>query len=318
MTLAVMVTGASGYLGAKLVRRLARRADLRVVATDLRPPGSELPRGVVFEPADIRDPELRSVLGRHGIGAVAHLAAVVDPSKDRQLAFSVDVGGTENLLQGCLEHGVRRVVVASSGAAYGYLADHPRWITEDRPLLADQVFAYAWHKRLVEERLAELRRQRPELEQVIFRISTILGEGVDNAITQLFERPRLLGLTDGDDRFVFVWDEDVAACFERAITVGPPGIFNLAAEGALGLDQLAARMGKRVRRLPAGWLTAVLRLAHPLGLLPWGPEQVRFLRYRPVLSNRRLVEDFGYRPEKTSAEVFELFLEGRARKARGS
>jgi UDP-glucose 4-epimerase len=32
-----------------------------------------------------------------------------------------------------------------------------------------------------------------------------------------------------------------------------------------------------------------------------------FLRYRPVLDNRRLKEEFGYRPRLSSAEVFELY-----------
>lgn len=40
-----------------------------------------------------------------------------------------------------------------------------------------------------------------------------------------------------------------------------------------------------------------------------GPEQINFLRYRPVLSNRRLKEEFGYRLQKTSAETFEYFIE---------
>ncbi len=50
-----------------------------------------------------------------------------------------------------------------------------------------------------------------------------------------------------------------------------------------------------------------LALLHPLGLSQYGPEQVNFLRYRPVLDNRRLKEVFGYVPSLTSAEVFELF-----------
>jgi UDP-glucose 4-epimerase len=51
----------------------------------------------------------------------------------------------------------------------------------------------------------------------------------------------------------------------------------------------------------------VLAILHPLGLAQYGPEQVDFLRYRPVLSNRRLKEEFGYRPQKTSAEVFDFY-----------
>ena len=43
----------------------------------------------------------------------------------------------------------------------------------------------------------------------------------------------------------------------------------------------------------------------------YGPEQVNFLRYRPVLSNRRLKEVFGYTPQKTTSEVFQFFLECR-------
>ena len=53
-------------------------------------------------------------------------------------------------------------------------------------------------------------------------------------------------------------------------------------------------------------------LEFDLGLVPWGPEQVRFLRYRPVLSNRRLIEDFGYQPRKSSSQVFEAFLADRS------
>ena len=44
-----------------------------------------------------------------------------------------------------------------------------------------------------------------------------------------------------------------------------------------------------------------------------GPVQVNFLRYRPVLSNKRLKEVFGYTPQKTTRDVFEFFLECRKR-----
>ena len=45
--------------------------------------------------------------------------------------------------------------------------------------------------------------------------------------------------------------------------------------------------------LPAGLLRAVLAVLHPLRLSRYGPEQVDFLRYRPVLDNRRLKEELG-------------------------
>jgi hypothetical protein len=49
-------------------------------------------------------------------------------------------------------------------------------------------------------------------------------------------------------------------------------------------------------------------------LPPYGPEQVVFLKYRPVLSNRKLKEEFGYTPLKTSEEVFRFYLAQRPSK----
>ena len=312
----VLITGGAGYLGGKLVRCLSRRSgpggDLELVVTDIRlPSDADRPTGVTYEQTDIRDPELAEVVQRHGIDTVVHLAAVVSHGRDRDLEHSVDVGGTRNLLDACLAHGVRRLIVTSSGAAYGYFADNPEWLEEDHELRADQTFSYAWHKRQVEDMLAEARQSSPDLEQVIFRPCTILGRGVDNRITQLFDRPWLVGVRRGDDRFVFVWDEDVARALEVAIDSTSTGIFNLAGDGALGMDELARRMGKRYRPLPASWLKSALWLGRKLGLTDYGPEQVRFLQYRPVLSNRKLKEELGFQPDKSSSEVFDLFLENR-------
>jgi UDP-glucose 4-epimerase len=314
----VLVTGAAGDLGGKLVARLAGSGDGgAIVAADVREVASgKRLDGVRYLTVDVRDPRLAEVVAEHSIEVVVHLAAIVTPGPEdhREVQYSVDVGGTENVIRACVEAGVRRLIVSSSGAAYGYHADHPEWLTEDCPLRGNDEFAYARHKRLVEERLARCREQNPELEQVVFRIGTILGDGVRNQITGLFDRPRLLGVRGGDDRFVFIWDEDVAACLERAITSPVTGTFNLAGDGALSMTELAARMGKRYLRLPAPLLRAALAVARPLGWTRYGPEQVNFLRYRPVLDNARLKEIFGFVPRKTSSEVFDFYL--RCRRSR--
>jgi hypothetical protein len=64
----------------------------------------------------------------------------------------------------------------------------------------------------------------------------------------------------------------------------------------------------RKLRLPARAVKTALAVAHRLGLSQYGPEQVRFLQYRPVLDNDRLKRVFGYTPELSSAEVFDLWL----------
>jgi UDP-glucose 4-epimerase len=46
--------------------------------------------------------------------------------------------------------------------------------------------------------LAEWREKHPQLAQTVLRMGTILGERVDNQITALFEKPRLLAIRGSD------------------------------------------------------------------------------------------------------------------------
>ena len=293
----VLVTGAAGNVGRAL---LAGLAGHEVLATDVAPG---------FQRLDVTGDDPARVIGDFRPEVVVHLASIVTPPKGSTRAFEwrVDVQGTRNVLAACLAAGVRRLVVTSSGAAYGYHADNPVPLRESDPLRGNPEFAYADHKRQVEEMLAVARRDHPALEQVVLRIGTVLGEGVENQITALFRKPRLLALAGAASPFVFIWTQDLARILIRAATEGPTGVFNVAGDGALGVRDLAAAMGKQVRGLPPALLRAALAVARPLGLTRYGPEQVGFLQYRPVLDNTALKTVFGYTPELTSAQVFDLW-----------
>lgn len=311
-TKTILVTGSSGYLGSQVLATLAQRSDLRVIGLDVRAPAQRLD-GVTYAVADIRAPEVDSIVASHRPDVVVHLASIVTPGKhsNRAFEYDVDVNGTRNLLQACVAHGVRRVIVSSSGAAYGYHADNPEWLVETDPLRGNEAFAYSHHKRLVEEMLADYRVQHPALEQVVFRIGTILGPTVRNQITDLFEKPRLIAIAGSDSPFVFIHDQDVVGAIVHGIDSAQTGIFNVAGDGKLSIHQIAAKLQKQCVVLPAWVLRSALWILKRLHLTQYGPEQLDFLRYRPVLLNTRLKEGFGYVPNRTSEQVFELYLNAR-------
>ncbi len=308
----VLVTGASGLVGRQVVARLLEASDSieTLVALDLREPGPEARRsGVVYEQGDIRDPGLAKRLEHHGVDTVVHLAAVVTPgpASSRELEYSIDVEGTRNVVDSSITAGVSQLVYTSSGAAYGYHADNPVPLRESDPLRGNETFAYAWHKRRAEEILAERGAAHPDIARLVFRIGTILGEQVASPITALFERRIVVGVAGSDAPFVLVWDEDVAACIVQGILTRRSGTFNLAGDGALPLPEIARRLGKPYLPLPAPLLAGALRALRALGISARGPEQVDFLRYRPVLANDALKRDFGFRPRFSSAECFEHY-----------
>ena len=118
MTHRVLVTGATGYLGGRLVASLAERSrgagdPACIVASDVREVASaaRLP-GVEYVSLDVREPGLGDRLARREVDTVVHLAAIVTPGpkSNRELEYSVDVVGTRNVLEACISARVRAAV----------------------------------------------------------------------------------------------------------------------------------------------------------------------------------------------------------------
>lgn len=175
----IVVTGAAGYIGGTLVRRLLDDPDApSVVAVDAcdMPHGPEGVRGVLDHPrlavvrADVRDAGALEPL-MAGADAVVHLAAVVgDPAgrRDPDATRAINVDATLGLLEQCRRHDVGHLVFVSTCSNYG-MASSDRLMSEDDELAP--LSLYAETKVAVERALA--RADAPP--HTCLRLATVYG-----------------------------------------------------------------------------------------------------------------------------------------------
>jgi UDP-glucose 4-epimerase len=123
-----LITGAAGFLGSSLANQLAREGHQIRGLDDLSTGDPQaLGPDVHFTRGDMSDrPKLWTLLQE--VDVVYHLAARV--SVPESILYprdynNVNVGGTVALMEAMRDVGVRRVVLASSGAVYGNLAEQP-------------------------------------------------------------------------------------------------------------------------------------------------------------------------------------------------
>ena len=176
----VLVTGAAGYIGGALTRRLLAEEGTTVIGVDWcrMAHRDEGVRGLIGHPrlefvqADVRDLEtLRPLLSRSD--AVVHLAAIVgDPAgrRDPDLTRSINVEASKGLVDASGEAGVEHLVFVSTCSNYG-VSDTSALVTEDADL--NPVSLYAETKVAVERHLAG--QANGGMGYTALRLATVYG-----------------------------------------------------------------------------------------------------------------------------------------------
>ncbi|HWI60985.1 MAG TPA: NAD-dependent epimerase/dehydratase family protein [Symbiobacteriaceae bacterium] len=176
----ILVTGATGYIGAQLTERLLSRGEqVRVLARDprrVKVTGAEAVQGDLGNPASL-------AAAVAGVDRVFHCASWISYKAPWEEVWRVNVQGAANLLDACQDAGVRRVVHMSSVAAGGPALDGRPVAEGDpgRPL--DDPYGKS---KLEQERLA-LSYVAKGLEVVVVRPSAVYGPGDPDGINLLLK-----------------------------------------------------------------------------------------------------------------------------------
>lgn len=288
-----LVTGASGFLGAAVMNRLAA-SGAAVLGVDCRKPRGPVPPGAHFAQVDLLKPhELKRALqdalpGLDGC-TVFHLAALTHVGTCRQnpgQAFAVNVTGTLNVLEACRALGIQRVVFPSTALVYRRQGDQQ--LDEDCPVGAASIYGAT---KLAAESILAGYAADYGFSCSVARIGNVYGPGghEDSVAAILIRQARLggpLSIRDASPIRDFIHRDDVCG----------------------GLLALASRQdaGFRVLNLASGIGTSIkelgLALCRAAGLPPeireTGPAGLG-MADRMVLSIARMERWCGWQPALT-------------------
>ena len=307
----VAVTGAAGYVGSRLVRRLAAEPQVeRVFATDARPPPYELDKVVYYE-QDLLDP-LADAFAEHQVEALAHLAFVMRQQRRRGASHRVNVDGAYHVLAEAAEAGVERVVHLSSSTVYGAQPDNPAALTEDAPARPSASFHYAWDKREAERAFEEYARERPDAAASILRCCIVMGPSARNSITQALSKPLLVGVRNADPPIQFVHEDDLTEVLWRFIAEARPGVFNVAAPGAVRWSEVGRTARRRIAWLPSWAAYGLTDLAWALRLQSDAPSAgLDYVRWPWAVSTAKLEREVGHAFRYDAREALGAWCAGR-------
>ncbi|MEX0993427.1 MAG: NAD-dependent epimerase/dehydratase family protein [Solirubrobacterales bacterium] len=305
-----VITGGSGYIGGRLIDLLCERGDSEVVIADLRSPARQRP-DVRFVQMDVRDPGVTALLETERPDTLIHLAFVLNPIRNEHEMYDIDVNGTVNVLRAAEAAGTQHVMVASSTTAYGAWPDNPVPIPEDHPVRGMAAYAYARDKTEI-DRLTQLwTAQHPDRDVTIFRPCIVFGPNVNNYLIRFWQNAPFVPLVDGvDAEWQLVHEDDLVEGIAGLAIERKAGIFNITGDGVVRFSEMAALLGLKTRRLPAGFyrrLTNIMWKLHlPRTEAPGG--QVDFTRYPWVASNEKLKAELGWQPRYSTRETLEITL----------
>lgn len=215
----ILVTGGTGFLGRHLAQGLLERGHgVRLMGRNFSDVSSLLKSGAVPVRADLR--ERQAVVDAcRGVEAVFHVGALSAPWGARRDFQEINVGGTDSVIAGCVEHHVRRVVYVSSPSVVFDGRDHVN-LREDAPYPKRFASVYSLTKKLGED-LVNAESRKGALETVILRPKAMFGPGDQSLLPRLIEvarRKRLPQIGDGRNLVDLTYAENVVQALILALS----------------------------------------------------------------------------------------------------
>lgn len=308
----VAVTGAAGFLGSAIVRRLA--ADprcVRLLALDVRRPRG-LPTVAQYHKLDLTlpsaDAELAELLSREGADTLVHASFLAAPTHNTAWAHELEAIGTMHVINAVSEARVHKLVMLSTTLLYGAHPDNPNFLTERHETRGHKRSRFISEKLEAERQVRRFAAESAAHVVTILRCAATIGPTVQNVFTRFFARPVAPVLWGYDPLLQLLHEDDLCEAVALSVEHDVPGIFNIVGDGVLPYTTVLAMMGKVPLPMPG-------LLAYPMSRALWvtqvfdsPPSFLDFLRFLCVADGEKARRVMGFSPRHDIRSTIADFL----------
>ena len=315
----VVVVGATGNIGTSVLRSLEKEERVEsVLGLARRLPGLTMPK-VEWASADVVSDDLVPYF--RGADAVVLLAWIIQPSRDLNKQWMVNVEGSTRAARAAKEAGVPALHYASSVGAYSP-GPKDRRVDESWPTGGTPTSYYARHKAEVERRLDRFEQEAPDVRVVRMRPGLVFKKEAATGIRRLFAGPFLPGplvrpelikvVPDVPNlRSQIVHSYDVGEAFRLAIVNDEArGPFNLATEPVLDPAEIGRILDARPVPVSAQVARTGARLSWLLRMQPVSEGWLDMAMSVPIMDSGRARRELGWEPQRSADEALLDLLEG--------
>ena len=181
-------------------------------------------------------------------------------------------------------------------------------LTEKAPLLISEEFPYGYEQFLADQKLDTFAEDHPETKVALLRCCPILGPSAANRLFTLFMQPHPVGTSGFNPSFQFLHEDDFAKLLTIFINKELEGVFNVAGNGVIFLNEIREMISYRIPKLPRYVVNPLLIFSRLVGIQNSRTSMdLDFLRYSTILSTGKLEYVSGFRPAYSSLETMRSY-----------
>ena len=301
-----LITGGAGFFGGILKEKLIESGYF-CVSIDLEKDNysHQNCHSIV---GDIRNTDtLTEIFSQYQFDAIFHCAAILaHDTNDKDFLWTSNVDGTRNIAECAKEYNVSHVIFTSSNCLWGTGFNRP--VKEnDEP---HPIEIYGKSKLEGEKILLEY---TDSFNAVIFRCPTIIEEGRLGLLAILFEfideGRRVWVVGGGENKYQFIYAQDLINAFVRALDYDRSDIFNIGSDNVKTFREVydfvikKAGTGARTVAIPRSITLFLMKIAHMLHLSPLGPYQYKMIAEDFEFDTSKIKNKLQWQPTITNEEM---------------